>query len=189
MAFFTQNYNNQHKKSLTDVDFEIPEPEQCPKPHDSSRNLLSVPISSTPDSSFRSLSSRLEHSKRSASGRRQGNHSKRSVELTKSSNSPYASPRTVAQDMERILIVEQQIKVEKEKYKKLEKKYKQLMTTQSFTQNKFESMIQELQRKIEEKRSGKLDLNSITENIYVIKKQISSLEERIDTFYDYINYK
>ena len=111
-----QHYNPTTKKLLPS-DSEIPEPELCPQPHNLSvnKNYLIVPNSNTPDHSFRSLSSRNEHTRR---------EHKKSADYSKRSNSPYTSPRTVFQDVEKILIIEQQLKLEKEKYRKLEKNIK-----------------------------------------------------------------
>jgi hypothetical protein len=183
------HYNSSHKKSSSEVD--LPEPEQCPKPHSvnsnssdyHSKNLLSVPSSNANDMSFRSQSSRADYSKRSNDPSRRYDY-KRSMDYSKRSNSPFASPRTTPQEMERMLIIEQQIKVEKEKYKKLEKKYKELMATQSLNQGKFENLVQDLQKKLEEKQGKSVNLESISLEVKDIKGTVNGLLMRLDGLLD-----
>ena len=181
-----QHYNPHQKKSSVSDDYLIPEPEACPRPHTSISNVnqLSVPISNPIDTSFRSLSSRADLTNRS---KRSGDFTKRSAAITKRNSSPYASPKTVAQEVERIILVEQQIKIEKEKYKKLEKKYKDMMTTQNQNQNRFEAMVQELKKKIEEKQGAHTSVGTVTQDINMIHQQLKNLEQKLDTFLDYFN--
>ena len=176
------HYNPQHKKSLTSSEQEIPEPEHCPKPYAvSSVNYLSVPTHSSVNNSFTSMSSRTEQTKRSVDSlRRGGEATKRSADYTKHSSSPYGTSRSLAQDMERIMLVEQQIKVEKEKYRKLEKKYKELMTFQSQNQIRFEQLVQEMQRKLEERNGDKVNLESVMQDVRLMRKQIEIVEQRLD---------
>lgn len=181
------HFNPSHKR--TGSDLEMPEPEQCPKPHSVntllSNNHLNVPVSNPNDLSFRSQSSRADYTKRNHDcSKRYLDPNKRSIDYTKRSNSPFASPRTTPQEMERMLIIEQQIKVEKEKYKKLEKKYKELMATQSMNQNRFEEMVQEMQKKIEEKQGKKFSLEAITMEVKQIKGTVSSLMMGLDRLLD-----
>ena len=179
------HYNTSHKKSSSDLD--IPEPELCPKPHTSnsiselrqSKNHLTVPSSSVNDLSFRSQSSRADYTKRSNDPSRRY-ECKRSIDYSKRSNSPFASPRTTPQEMEKMLIIEQQIKVEKEKYKKLEKKYKELMATQSMNQARFEGVVQNLQKKLDENQGKKVNLDSICMEVKEIKGTVSGLMMRLD---------
>lgn len=183
------HYNPNHSKGIKVADLEVPEPELCPKPHGAaSFTYLAVPASNTVNNSFTSMSSRTEMTKRSVDGiRRSREATKRSVDYTGRSNSPYSSSRSVAQDMERILIVEQQIKSEKEKYRKLEKKYKELMTAQNQSQIRFENMVQELQRKLEEAQKGKISASSIMHDTSVIKQQLLQVEERLEGLFEYVN--
>lgn len=79
-----------------------------------------------------------------------------------------------------MLIIEQQIKVEKEKYKKLEKKYKELMATQSMNQARFEGVVQDLQKKLDENQGKKVNLESICLEVKEIKGTVSGLMMRLD---------
>ena len=111
-------------------------------------------------------------------GKKSGDVTKRSVDYSKRSNSPYASPRTVAQDVERIIMIEQQIKNEKEKYKALEKKYKELMKNQNFNQNKFENIVQELQLQIQHKKGG-VSVKDVVTDVGNLKDQVRSIEKSL----------
>ncbi|OMJ65875.1 hypothetical protein SteCoe_37491 [Stentor coeruleus] len=185
-----QHYNPGYKKSIaSNSDIDFPEPESCPQPHGSQsvNNYLSVPGTSQIDSSFRSLSSRGDTSK--YHDRRPGDTSKRSVDYTKRSNSPYSSPRTTAQDMERIVVVEQQIKTEKEKYRKLEKKYKDLMASQTQNQMKLENMVQELQKKLEDKNGDKITPMSIAKDVQDLKEHLGVVEKRLDFVLEFLDNK
>ena len=185
-------YNSTHKKSSSDLD--IPKPEQCPMPYTSSiisdlhqsKNHLSVPSSSINDLSFRSQSSHADNTKRSSDPLRRSEY-KRSTDYSKRSNSPFTSPRTTTQEMEKMIIVEQQIKVEKEKYKKLEKKYKELMATQSMNQGRFEGVVQGLQKKLDEKQGKCVNLEGICLEVKDIKGTVSGLMMRLDGILDILD--
>ena len=174
---------------MTSSELDIPEPEQCPKPHTvSSANYLSVPITTAVNNSFTSMSSRTDLTKRSTEGlRKSGEATKRSVDCTRRSNSPYGTSRSLAQDMERIMVMEQQIKSEKEKYRKLEKKYKELMASQSQNQSRFEHLVQDLQRRLEEKHSGKVTMSSIMQDLSSMRNHLEIVEQRLDSTIELIN--
>ena len=178
-------HNTTHKKSSSDLDF--PKPEQCPIPYTSniisdlnqSKNYLNVPSSSINNLSFRSQSSHADHTKRSNDPLRRSEY--------KRSNSPFVSPRTTTQEMEKMIIVEQQIKVEKEKYRKLEKKYKELMATQSMNQGRFEGVVEGLQKKLDEKQGKCVNLEGICFEVKDIKETVSGLMMRLDRILDILD--
>jgi hypothetical protein len=182
-----QHYNPLHKKASTAAELEMPEPELCPKPHslDSEPTTqpqqvyLSVPGQNLPDTSFASLSSRADNTKRSIDYGRRGDLSKRSIDMTKRCSSPYTSPRTAAQEMERLLAIEQQIRMEKEKYRKLEKKYKELMNEHSQNQARFEIMVQELQKKIEQKKGKCVNAVSVAQKLREVRIGVASVDVRL----------
>lgn len=89
--------------------------------------------------------------------------------------------------MEKMIIVEQQIKVEKEKYKKLEKKYKELMATQSMNQGRFEGVVQGLQKKLDEKQGKCVNLEGICLEVKDIKGTVSGLMMRLDGILDILD--
>ena len=134
------------------------------------------------------MSSRTDLTKRSTEGlRKSGEATKRSVDCTRRSNSPYGTSRSLAQDMERIMVMEQQIKSEKEKYRKLEKKYKELMASQSQNQSRFEHLVQDLQRRLEEKHSGKVTMSSIMQDLSSMRNHLEIVEQRLDSTIELIN--
>ena len=164
--------------SMTSEDMEVPEPENCPVPHsaaNTSRNFLSVPQAVTPDNSFRSSSSRNNYLRVS------GDFTKRTNDNSKRSTSSYGSPKNTDKEIGRILHAEQKVKEEKEKYKQLERKYKDLLMTQSQNQLKFENMVEELQKLIEQKKN-KVSNETIAQDLQVIKGQIERLEKIFDIF-------
>ena len=86
-----------------------------------------------------------------------------------------------------MIIVEQQIKVEKEKYRKLEKKYKELMATQSMNQGRFEGVVEGLQKKLDEKQGKCVNLEGICFEVKDIKGTVCGLMMRLDRILDILD--
>ena len=61
------------------------------------------------------------------------------------------------------------------------------MIAQSQNQTKFENMVQEMQKRIEEKNSEKMTPSTISKDIQAIKSQILGIDQKFEFFIDYIN--